>query len=230
MVTRSPVQSRPMTRPLGDQALLVDDHVEHERRPVPGPHGVVARLELPRHHQADPLVGDPRRDERVGPLEVAQHQPHQVRRDPLAARHGGGVLTGSGGHPPRLVSAGWSRTTRPGAADAAGRTPPSSSASRSSSPGSASPPTGSDWPRWPPASSRSACSARAGGRGAGCSWTGCRSRRCCWSTTTAAGSRRPTATSRWRPATTRRTTCTTRWACRYRCARRSTSTSGSPTS
>ena len=65
----------------------------------------------------------------VRPLEVGQHQPHQVRRDLLAARHGGGVLAGSGGHPARLVSGGWSRTRRCGAVDAAGRTPPSSSAS-----------------------------------------------------------------------------------------------------
>ena len=85
-----------------------------------------------------------------------------MRRELLAARHRGGVLAGSGGHPAQASvrrveqdEAVWRRRRRwTYAAFALGL--------RSSSPGSASPPTASAWPRWRPASSASACSARAG--------------------------------------------------------------------
>ena len=100
---------------------------------------------------------------------------------------------------------------------------------RSSSPGSASPPTGSGSPRWPPASSASACSARAGAAWGRMllDWLPFQAR-----------AARLRLQPRLRLAVLRRAdgrprlpdarTCTTTSACRSRSTRRSTSTSGSP--
>ena len=85
-------------RPLGHQPLLVHHHVDSQQTVAQGPHRVVAGLELPRHRQRDPLVGDPRRREALRRLE---HEAHQVLAEHDAFAHDG--IEGSpGGHRTRL--------------------------------------------------------------------------------------------------------------------------------
>ena len=86
-------------RPLGHQSHVVHDDVEGQLAGLERAHGVVAALELPGHHEADPLVGDAGALEAV---EAVEDQPDEVVRQRFAAPDGRLELGCAGAHPSRL--------------------------------------------------------------------------------------------------------------------------------